>query len=140
MPNLTWRGPLSKCHPINFTSYILFCYASSTTNESTQTNLVTCHLFPVVMTSTPRHASNNLPQPVEIQILMVWLINTTYFLRILKKLNLILLVTCQWITSKKYWRLWWVNTWACNTVRWYWSQEFFPPIAASVFEKFKRNL
>ena len=72
------------------------------TNESIQTNLVTCHLFPVVMTSTPRHASNNLPQPVEIKILMVWLINTTYFLRILKKLNLILLVTCQWITSKKY--------------------------------------
>ena len=28
------------------------------------------------MTSTPRHASNNLPQPVEIQILMVWLIYT----------------------------------------------------------------
>ena len=87
-----------------------------------------------------RHASNNLPQPVEIKILMVWLINTTYFLHILKKLNLILLVTCQWITSKKYWRLWWVNTWACNTVRWYWSREFFPPIAASMFEKFKWNL
>ena len=47
-----------------------------------------CHLFPVVMTSTPRHASNNLPQPVEITILMVWLINTTYFLRILKKIEL----------------------------------------------------
>ena len=99
MPNLTGRGPLSKCHPIK---YILFCYASSITNESIQTNLVTFHLFPVVMTSTTSHASNNLPQPVEIQILMVWLINTTYFLRILKKLNLILLVTCQWITSKKY--------------------------------------
>ena len=51
------------------------------------------------MTSTPRHASNNLPQPVEIKILMVWFINTTYFLRILKKLNLTLLVTCQWITG-----------------------------------------
>ena len=25
------------------------------------------------MTSTPRHASNSLPQPVEIKILMVWL-------------------------------------------------------------------
>ena len=106
-------------------SYILFCYASSITNEGIQTNLVTCYLFPVVMTSTPRHASNNLPQPVEIKILMVWLINTTYFLRILKKLNLILLVTCQWITSKKYWRLWstQVNTWACDTVRWYWSPD-----------------
>ena len=41
-----------------------------------QTNLVTCHLFPVVMTSfntaasqllsraTHKHASNNLPRPV----------------------------------------------------------------------------
>ena len=81
---------------------ILFCYASSITNEVIQTNLVTCHLFPVVMTSSPRHASNNLPQPVEIKILMVWLINATYFLPILKKLNLILLVTCQSTTSKKY--------------------------------------
>ena len=87
MPNLTGRGPLSKCHPIYYCSYILFGYASSITNESIQTNLVTCHLFPVVMTSTPRHVSNNLPQPVEIKILMVWFINTTYFLRILKKLN-----------------------------------------------------
>ena len=75
------------------------------------------------MTSTPRHASNNLLQPVEIKKLMVWFITTTYFLHIFKKLNFILLVTCQWITSKKYWQLWWVNTWACNTVRWYWSPD-----------------
>ena len=59
------------------TSYILFGYASSITNEGLQTNLVTCHLFPVVMTSfntaaslllsraTHKHASNNLPHPVQ---------------------------------------------------------------------------
>ena len=100
MPNLTGEVPYQNA--TQFTSYILFFYASSITNEGIQTNLVTCHLFPVVMMSTPRHASNNLPQPVEIKILMVWLINTTYFLCVLKKLNLILPVTCQWITSKKY--------------------------------------
>ena len=83
-----------------------------------------------------RHASNNLPQPVEIKILMVWLINTTYFLRILKKLNLILLVTCQWITSKN------TDDFDGSTPKpaEYWSREFFPPIAASMFEKFKWNL
>ena len=115
-----------------FTSYILFFYASSYYQWKYTNQPGDLSSLSLVMTSTPRHASNNLPRPVEIKILMVWLINTTYFLRILKKLNLILLVTCQWITSKKYWRLWWVNTWACDTVRWYWSREFFPPIAASV--------
>ena len=57
------------------TFYFAMLVALLITNEGIQTNLVTCHLFPVVMTSTPRHASNNcnLPQPVEIKILMVWL-------------------------------------------------------------------
>ena len=51
MPNLTGRGPLSN--PAQFTGYILFCYASSITNEGLQTNLHvwTCDLFPVAMMS-----------------------------------------------------------------------------------------
>ena len=63
----------------------------------------------------------------EIKILIVWLINTTYFLSILKKIELdsgIIwkLVTCQRITSKNT-RPRWVNTWALNMVRWYWSPD-----------------
>ena len=46
-----WERSLIK-NATQFTSYILFFYASSITNEGLQTNLVThCHLFPVIMTS-----------------------------------------------------------------------------------------
>ena len=52
-----WERSLIKNAP-QFTSYILFCYASSITNEGLQTNLVThCHLFPVIMTSFTTAAS-----------------------------------------------------------------------------------
>ena len=43
--------------PPNLLVTFLFCYASSITNEGLQTNLVTCHLFPVVMTSFNTAAS-----------------------------------------------------------------------------------
>ena len=95
------------------------------TNESIQTNLVTCHLFPVVMTSTPLDMHLTICHNL-LKSKFWWcgsVINTTYFLRIFTKLNLILLLTCQWITSKKYWQLWWLNTWACDRVRWYWSPD-----------------
>ena len=54
-------------------------------------------------------------------------INTTYFIWILKKIKLEptitwKLLTCQRITSKNTW-LRWVDTWARNTVRWYWSAD-----------------
>ena len=51
-----WERSLIK-NATQFTSYILFCYASSITNEGLQTNLVTCHLVPVVMTSFNTAAS-----------------------------------------------------------------------------------
>ena len=52
-----WERSLFK-NATQFTSYILFCYASSITNEGLQTNLVThCHLFPVIMTSFNTAAS-----------------------------------------------------------------------------------
>ena len=60
----------------------------------------------------------------EIKILIVRHINTTYFIWI-KKIKLepaIIwkLVTCQRITSKNTWPRW-VDTWARDTVKWYWS-------------------
>ena len=62
----------------------------------------------------------------EIKILIVRHINTTYFIWI-KKIKLepaIIwkLVTCQRITSKNTWPRW-VDTWARDTVRWYWSAD-----------------
>ena len=49
MPNLTGRGPYQNA--TQFTSYTLFCYGTCITNEGLHTILVTCDLFPVVMTS-----------------------------------------------------------------------------------------
>ena len=65
--------------PPQFTGYILFCYASSITNEGFQINLHvwTCDLFPVAMMSFSlhsclsvvgaihEHASDDLPHPVQ---------------------------------------------------------------------------
>ena len=56
MPNLTGRL-VPYQNDTQFTSNILFCHASSITNEGLQTNLVTCHLIPVVMTSFNTAAS-----------------------------------------------------------------------------------
>ena len=63
----------------------------------------------------------------EIKILIVRHINTTYFIWILKKIKLepaIIWkpVPCQRITSKNTWPRW-VDTWARDTVRWYWSAD-----------------
>ena len=55
MPNLTGRGPYQNA--TQFTSYTLFCYATSITNEGLHTILMTCDLFPVVMTSFKTAAS-----------------------------------------------------------------------------------
>ena len=53
-----WERSLIKMPPNLNTSYILFSYASSITDEGLQTNLVTyCHLFPVVMMSFNTAAS-----------------------------------------------------------------------------------
>ena len=56
----------------------------------------------------------------------MWHLNTTYFIRIKKnKLEPAIiwkLVTCQRITSKNT-RPRWVDTWARDTVRWYWSAD-----------------
>ena len=54
-------------------------------------------------------------------------INTTYLIWILKKSKrepaiIWKRVNCQRITSKNT-RPWWVDTWARDTVRWYWSAE-----------------
>ena len=63
----------------------------------------------------------------EIKILIVRHINTTYFIWILKKIKLepaIIWkpVPCQRITSKNTWPRW-VDTWARDTVKWYWSAD-----------------
>ena len=62
----------------------------------------------------------------EIKILIVRHINTTYFIWIKKnKLEPAIiwkLVTCQRITSKNTWPRW-VDTWARDTVKWYWSAD-----------------
>ena len=62
----------------------------------------------------------------EIKILIVRHINTTYFIWIKKnKLEPAIiwkLVTCQRITSKNT-RPRWVDTWARDTARWYWSAD-----------------
>ena len=53
-----WERSLIKMPPNLNTSYILFSYASSITDEGLHTNLVTyCHLFPVVMMSFNTAAS-----------------------------------------------------------------------------------
>ena len=54
-------------------------------------------------------------------------INTTYLIWILKKSKrepaiIWKRINCQWITSKNT-RPWWVDTWARDTVRWYWSAD-----------------
>ena len=63
----------------------------------------------------------------EIKILIVRHINTTYFIWILKKIKLepaIIWkpVPCQRITSKNTWPRW-VDTWARDMVKWYWSAD-----------------
>ena len=50
-------GEIPYQNATQFTSNILFCYASRITNEGLHTNLVTCHLFPVAMTSFNTAAS-----------------------------------------------------------------------------------
>ena len=60
-----------------------------------------------------------------IKILIVQHINTTYFIWILKKIELEpaitrKLATCQRITSKNTWPRW-VDNWARVKVKWYWS-------------------
>ena len=59
----------------------------------------------------------------EIKILKVQLMNTTYFICSLKKLELepaviCKVATCQRILSKKHSNWQWVDTWAHDTVRW----------------------
>ena len=62
----------------------------------------------------------------EIKILIVRHINTPYFIWIkkneLEAAIILKLVTCQRITSRNN-RTRWVNTWARDTVRWYWSAD-----------------
>ena len=62
----------------------------------------------------------------EIKIFIVWLMNTSSFLCILKNelepAIIWKLVTCQRITSENT-RPRWVDTWAHDRVRWYWSAD-----------------
>ena len=63
----------------------------------------------------------------EIKILIVPHINTTYFIWIFKKIKLEPAmiwkpVPCQRITSKKHGPRW-VDTWARDTAKWYWSAD-----------------
>ena len=56
-----WGSPYQNA--TQFTSYTLFCYASSITNKGLHTILVTCDLFPVAMTSF-RSAASLLLEPL----------------------------------------------------------------------------